>query len=51
MIHVVLWDVGNVLLRWDVRELYRKVFDDPEEMERFPRGGLDPCAQPPLRRR
>jgi 2-haloacid dehalogenase len=35
MIHVVLWDVGNVLLRWDVRELYRRVFDDPEEMERF----------------
>lgn len=35
MIHVVLWDVGNVLLRWDVRELYRRVFDDPDEMERF----------------
>ena len=35
MIHVVLWDVGNVLLRWDIRELYRQVFDDPEEMERF----------------
>ncbi len=35
MIRAVLWDVGNVLLRWDIRALYRRVFDDPEEMERF----------------
>ena len=31
----VFWDVGNVLLRWDPRLLYRRVFDDPDEMERF----------------
>lgn len=35
MIDVVLWDVGNVLLHWDPRNLYRSVFDDHDEMERF----------------
>ena len=35
MIRAVFWDVGNVLLRWDVRALYRRIFDDPAEMERF----------------
>lgn len=32
---VVLWDVGNVLLHWDPRNLYRTIFDDEDEMERF----------------
>lgn len=32
---VVLWDVGNVLLHWDIRRLFGTVFDDPDEMEQF----------------
>lgn len=32
---IVVFDIGNVLLRWDPRNLYRKVFDDEERMERF----------------
>lgn len=32
---VVVWDLGNVLIRWDRRHLYRKLFDDPVEMDRF----------------
>ena len=32
---IVVFDIGNVLLRWDPRYLYRKVFDDEERMERF----------------
>ena len=31
----VVFDVGNVLLRWDPRNLYRKVFEDEERMEWF----------------
>ena len=31
----VVFDIGNVLLRWDPRNLYRKVFDDPAAMERY----------------
>ena len=31
----VVFDVGGVLVDWDPRHLYRKVFDDHEEMERF----------------
>ncbi len=32
---IVVFDIGNVLLRWDRRNLYRKVFDDDQRMERF----------------
>jgi 2-haloacid dehalogenase/putative hydrolase of the HAD superfamily len=31
----VLFDYGNVLVRWDPRTLYRKLFSDPAEMDRF----------------
>ncbi|MGO4572503.1 HAD family hydrolase [Microvirga sp. 2TAF3] len=31
----VVFDIGNVLLRWDPRNLYRKVFSDEAEMEWF----------------
>jgi 2-haloacid dehalogenase len=31
----VVFDIGNVLLRWDPRNLYRSVFDDHTEMEWF----------------
>jgi 2-haloacid dehalogenase len=34
-IESVVFDVGGVLVDWDPRHLYRSVFDDPEEMERF----------------
>lgn len=34
-IDLVIWDIGNVLVRWDVRALYRTIFDDADEMERF----------------
>ncbi len=32
---IVVFDIGNVLLRWDPRNLYRKVFMDEAAMERF----------------
>jgi 2-haloacid dehalogenase len=31
----VVFDIGNVLLRWDPRNLYRRIFDDEAEMEWF----------------
>ncbi|HET9159260.1 MAG TPA: HAD family phosphatase [Caulobacteraceae bacterium] len=35
MIRGVLWDVGNVIVRWDPRTLYSKIFPDPHERDRF----------------
>jgi HAD superfamily hydrolase (TIGR01509 family) len=32
---IVVFDIGNVLVRWDRRYLYRKVFNDEERMEHF----------------
>lgn len=32
---VVVFDIGNVLLHWDPRLLYRKMFVDPNRMEWF----------------
>ena len=34
-IDTVVFDIGNVLLDWDPRHLYRKLFDDRERMEWF----------------
>ena len=34
-IEAVVFDVGGVLLDWDPRHLYRKLFDDEDAMERF----------------
>jgi FMN phosphatase YigB (HAD superfamily) len=31
----VLWDIGNVIVRWDPRTLYSKVFPDPAACDRF----------------
>jgi 2-haloacid dehalogenase len=31
----VVFDIGGVLLDWDPRHLYRKLFDDEDEMDRF----------------
>ena len=35
MPRAVIWDVGNVIVRWDPRTLYSKIFDDPAECDRF----------------
>ena len=32
---VVVFDFGGVLINWDPRHLYRRLFDDPDEMEAF----------------
>jgi 2-haloacid dehalogenase len=34
-IEAVVFDIGGVLLEWNPRNLYRKLFDDEREMERF----------------
>lgn len=34
-VKAAVFDIGGVLLDWDPRHLYRKLFGDPEEMERF----------------
>lgn len=34
-IDIVVFDIGNVLIEWDPRHLYRKLIPDPVEMERF----------------
>ena len=31
----VLWDVGNVIVRWDPRALYAKIFKEPADLDRF----------------
>jgi 2-haloacid dehalogenase/putative hydrolase of the HAD superfamily len=31
----VVWDIGNVIVRWDPRTLYSKIFFDPTERDRF----------------
>ncbi|WP_372782486.1 HAD family hydrolase [Phenylobacterium sp.] len=33
--NTVVWDVGNVIVRWDPRTLYSKIFPDPVERDRF----------------
>ena len=34
-IDTIVFDLGGVLVDWDPRYLYRKVFDDHQEMENF----------------
>jgi 2-haloacid dehalogenase/putative hydrolase of the HAD superfamily len=31
----VIWDFGNVIVRWDPRTLYSRIFPDPAERDRF----------------
>jgi len=31
----VIWDVGNVIVRWSPRTLYSRIFDDPAQCDRF----------------
>lgn len=35
MIKTIIFDLGNVLINWDRRNLYRKLFDDEAAMEYF----------------
>ncbi|SIN60848.1 2-haloacid dehalogenase [Parasphingorhabdus marina DSM 22363] len=35
LIDTVIFDVGQVLYRWDLRYLYEKLIDDPEELDWF----------------
>jgi HAD superfamily hydrolase (TIGR01509 family) len=32
---VVVWDVGNVIVRWSPRTLYSQIFPDPAQCDRF----------------
>ena len=32
---VIVFDIGNVLLDWDPRHLYRRIFSDTARMEWF----------------
>lgn len=34
-VEAVVFDVGRVLYRWDLRHLFRKLIPDPSELERF----------------
>jgi 2-haloacid dehalogenase len=34
-VEAIVFDLGGVLIDWDPRHLYRKLFDAPEEVERF----------------
>ena len=34
-VKAVLWDIGNVIVRWNPRTLYAKVFEEPAELDRF----------------
>ena len=35
--HTIIFDIGNVLVGWNPRNLYNKVFDSPEEADWFVR--------------
>lgn len=35
MAKAVLWDIGNVVVRWDPRTLYSKIFPEPAACDRF----------------
>jgi len=35
MPRVVLWDIGNVMVRWNPRTLYDKIFPEPVQCDRF----------------
>ena len=34
-IETVIWDLGNVLIKWDPKNLYRKIFEEEEKMDWF----------------
>lgn len=41
-VDTVIFDVGMVLVDWDIRYLYRKLIADPVELERFVTGVVTP---------
>jgi 2-haloacid dehalogenase len=41
-VEAVVFDVGRVLYRWDLRHLFRKLIADPAELERFVGGVVTP---------
>lgn len=34
-VEAIIFDVGNVLYQWDIRNLYAKLIDDPAELDHF----------------
>ena len=34
-VRAVIWDIGNVIVRWSPRTLYSQIFTDPAECDRF----------------
>jgi len=42
-ITTVIFDIGNVLIQWDVRALFSTVFADPDELDRFLSDGWTPA--------
>ncbi len=34
-VDAIIFDVGNVLYQWDIRHLYARLIDDPEELDHF----------------
>lgn len=34
-VKAVLWDIGNVIVRWNPRTLYDRGFKEPAEVDRF----------------
>lgn len=34
-VDAIIFDVGNVLYQWDIRNLYAKLIDDPAELDHF----------------
>jgi len=34
-VEAIIFDVGNVLYQWDIRELYGKLIDDPAQLDHF----------------
>src|SRR5690349_16006016 len=35
MINTIIWDLGNVLIDWDPKYVYRTIFEDEEKMNWF----------------
>jgi len=35
LIDFVIFDLGNVLVEWDRRNLFEKLISDPDELDRF----------------
>ena len=47
----VVFDLGNVLLDWAPRRLYRNLIDDPDRARPLPHRGLQPAVALPAGQR